>query len=311
MPDHEWIARARARAGEALHAISPDAAILARQLRRWLLGAPGDPLQGPRDPRVLTKTRIRATRTLPHGAAELIDALLFLHALDAEPEPRRDDLIDAWHPYIEAVLAGREAPNPTIEHARIPVRGRALSAVIASMRRYFRIGLYWWEETGIPRRWMLEARGSSRLRLARYVLTRLGGFKPIWSTHLPQLPSGTHLTEAAFRHAHLEAARLLEHAPEIRGIASASWYYDPAMEDVSPHMAFARRIVVEHGGLTFEVPLQPATRDQALAASRARRSAAERGLYQPRNIARVWGRDPFLAWAKRQEGWQLPLAINA
>ncbi len=311
MPDNEWVARARTRAGEALHALSADAAILSRQLRRWLLGAPGDPLKPPRDPRVLTKTRIRATRSFPHGAAELIDILLFLHAVDAESEPRRDDLLDAWHPYVEAVLAGEEAPNPTIEHPRIPIRGGALSAVIASMRRYFRVGLFWWEETGIPRRWIVEVRGRARLRLARYVLTRLGGFNPVWSTHLPPLPSGTHFTEPAFRHAHLEAARLLQRAPRIRGIASASWYYDPAIEDVSPHLAFARRIVVENGGITFEVPLDPATRDQALVGSRARRFAAERGFYRPRNVARLWAREPFLAWAARGEGWQLPLAINA
>lgn len=311
MPDDRWIRTAREEAARSLEALSPEGALLERQLRRWLLGTPGDPRKPARDHRVLTRTRIRATRHLPHGVPELLDALLFLHALDAESEPRRDDLLDAWKPYVDAVLAGDETRDPMLEHPAIPVRGRALAAVVESMKRYFRIGLYWWEQTGIPRRWMIQARGTPRARLARYLLTRVGGFKPVWSNHLPQLPPGKHFTEDAFLHAHVEAARLLRHSPGILALASASWYYDPAMESVSPHLGFLHRTVTSNGGLVFEIPAEPYTREHALASSDARRAAEAAGRYTPRNFARIWGRDAFLSWAERQQGWQIPLAINA
>lgn len=311
MPDDRWIRTARDEATKALAALSPTGAQLERQVRRWLLGAPADPLRPRRDPRVLTRTRVRATRTLPHGASELLDVLIFLHAVDAESEPYRDDLLDAWRPYVDAILGGDEARNPTLEHPAIPVRGRGLSAVVASMKGFFRVGLYWWEQTGIPRRWLIQARGTQRARLARYVLTRVGGFKPIWSNHLPQLPPGRHFTEDAFLHAHLEAARLLRHAPAIIGIASASWYYDPSLEEISPHLAFLHRTVAANGGILFEIPAEPYTREHALSGSRARRAAEAAGRYTPRNFARIWGREMFLSWAERQQGWQIPLAINA
>lgn len=311
MPDDRWIRTARDEATKALIALSAEGAVLERQLLRWLLGTPADRPRPPRDHRVLTRTRVRATRTLPHGTSELIDVLLFLHALDAEPEFRRDDLLDAWMPYVAAVLSGEEAHNPTLEHPSIPVRGRALAAVVESMKRFFRIGFYWWEQTGIPRRWLIQAPGAQRARLARYVLSSVGGFRPIWSNHLPQLPPGKHFTEDAFLHAHLEAAHLLQHAPGILGIASASWYYDPALEEFSPHLGFLHRTVAANGGILFPIPEEPYTREHALAGSRSRRAAAESGRYVPRNFARIWGRRAFLAWAERQGGWQLPLAINA
>jgi hypothetical protein len=254
---------------------------------------------------------VRATRSLPLGAVDLLDVLLFLHAIDAEPELRRDDHLDLWRPYVEAVLSGTEGSNPTLAGDRIPASGRGLAAHLASLRAYFRVGVYWWERTGIPRRWIVQAEGASRLRLARYVLTQLGGFRPVWWSHLPQLPAGRHLTPDAFLHAHVEVARRLQHAPEIRGIASASWYYDPALHVVSPHLGFLRDTVAQNGGLLFEVPRDSMTREHALATSRARRGAAASGLYEPRNFARVWGRSPFLAWSERQEGWQLSMTIGA
>jgi len=309
--DRGWIQDASGRAETTLAALSPEGILLWKQLRRRLLGAPGDPLSPRADPRVLTLTRIRATRTLPNGAADLLDILLFLAALNAGEEPNHETFVELWRPYAEAVLGGREHRHPLIEHAGIEPVSRPLSSVVKSMRAYFRVGLYWWERSGIPRRWLLQARGASRARLARYTLTRFGGFRPVWSNHLPVLPSGSRFTEDAFIHAHLEIARLLRGAPEVRGIVSASWYYDPAVSDLSPHLAFLPRIVGENGGLLIEVPLDRDTREHALLGSRTRREAAERGTYQVRNYARLWGREPFLAWAERQQGWQLSMAMQA
>ncbi|HEU4333583.1 MAG TPA: hypothetical protein VFT32_03735, partial [Candidatus Eisenbacteria bacterium] len=86
---------------------------------------------------------------------------------------------------------------------------------------------------------------------------------------------------------------------------------DPALEGISPHLAFLHRIVTENGGIIFEIPEEPYTREHALVSSGTRRAAEAAGRYTPRNFARIWGRDTFLSWAERQQGWQIPLAINA
>jgi hypothetical protein len=178
------------------------------------------------------------------------------------------------------------------------------------MRNYLRVGLYWWERTGIPRRWMLEAGGISRIRLGRYLLTQFGGFRPVWSSHLPVLPPHRHLTRDDFVATHLEMAVLVRRMPEILGIASASWYYDPAIEEVSPNLAFAGDIVREGGGMIFEMKPDESTVESALASSAHRRAAVELGRYRPRRFARVWGRRAFLAWAVSQPGWQMSLALT-
>ncbi|HET9951625.1 MAG TPA: hypothetical protein VFS09_07520 [Candidatus Eisenbacteria bacterium] len=311
MPDRSWSGDLSGRAESALAALSPEGLVLWRQLRRWLLGAPGDPLPPRADPRVLTRTRIRVTRTLPYGAGDLLDILLFLAALEDGEEPNYETLAGLWRPYAEAILDGEELRHPLIDHAAIVPVTRPLASVVSSMRGYFHIGIYWWERSGIPRRWILQARGASRTKLARHLLTRFGGFRPVLSNHLPVLPPGMRFTEEAFVHAHVEIARLLRGAPDLLGLVSASWYYDPAVGDLSPHLAFLPRIVAENGGLLIEVPMDRDMREHALMGSRVRREAAEKGLYRVRNYARIWGRAPFLAWAERQQGWQMSMRMQS
>jgi hypothetical protein len=309
VPDSTWNNEAGARAETALAALSPEGLLLWRHLRRWLLGAPGDPLPSRADPRILTQTRIRATRTLPRGAAELIDVLLVLAALGADRDGRDASIHEIWRSFADATLAGEERRHPLLVHPDLQPSGRYLGRVLASMRSYLRIGLYWWERSGVPRRWLVEAKGISRARLASYLFTQVGGFKPVWSSHLPALPPNRHLTQEDFVASHLGIAVLMLHTTEVLGIASASWYYDPAIEEVTPHLAFAARIVRENGGILFEVRPDESTVEGSLGRSADRRRAAEEGRYRPRHFARIWGRAPFLAWAERQPGWQASLAL--
>jgi hypothetical protein len=254
--------------------------------------------------------RVWATRHYPRGASDLIDALLLISAFETDDDPRDVSLADRCRPYVEAVVDGRDWPNPILEQPGFAPRGPHLAKVASSMAGYLRIGLYWWERTAIPRRWLLEAREISRARLAGYVLTQLGGFGPIWSSHLPVLGPHRHLTEIDFVESHLGIAAAIRRAPDVLGIASGSWYYDPALERVSPRLAFASRIVRENGGVVFEVRRDQATAQSALAASATRRRAAVEGRYRPRQFARLWGRRPFLAWAERQAGRQIPMNLG-
>lgn len=310
MPYQPWCLDATCRAESALAEISPGGLVLWRQLHRWLVGRPGDPVPPRGDIRVLTRTRIQSTRSQPPGVTDLLDALLVLAAVEADDEPRDAPILALWRPFIESTIAGDEGRHPLLDHWFIEPRGPILTKVLASMRTYIRIGLYYWERCGIPRRWMVEAKGIPRARLARYLLTQFGGFGPAWSTHLPELPPNRHLTREDFIATHLEMAAVMRRTPEILGIVSASWYYDPALEEVSPHLSFAGEVVREGGGILFEVRPDESTVESALARSAERRVAAKEGRYRPKRFARVWGRSAFLAWAERQPGWQMSLALE-
>lgn len=276
-----------------------------------LAGAP----QGTRNDQTViaavTRERIAATRDLSGDTVDAIDALLVARSLEAATEPERGRLLHAWLPYLAAAVRGEFAPNPAVHDPRMEPHAPLLRPLVASMRAYFRAGLYWCERTGIPRRWIVQAHGRHRIRLAQYVAIRLRGFKPVWQTHVRKQPPGVHLTEEVFVRSHLEIARALKRHTEIRGIASSSWFYDPEIGAVSPHLAYIRDLLATNGCFVFEIPCDEAMRENALYASRARQRANAEGVYRPRGFARLWSRDAFLRWAERQSGWQLELAVSA
>ena len=259
----------------------------------------------------LTRDRVAATRAVSAEAAEMIDALLVTRSLDGTPGPERGRLLRAWLPYLTAAARGEFAPNPAVHDPGMRPCSPLLRPLFASMRDYFRVGLFWCERTGIPRRWIVQARGRQRIRLAQYVAMRLGGFKPVWQTHMPKQPPNVHLTEETFTSSHLEIARALKRHPEILGIASSSWFYDPEIGAVSPRLSFIHDLLAENGCFVFEIPCDEAMRESALYASRGRQQAAADGSYRPRTFARLWSRDALLRWAERQSGWQLEIAISA
>ena len=257
----------------------------------------------------VTRERIAATRDLSSETVDAIDALLVARSLEGATEPERGRLLHTWLPYLTAAVRGEFAPNPAVHDPQMAPHAPLLHPLAASMSAYFRTGLYWCERTGIPRRWIALARGRHRIRLAQYVGIRLGGFKPVWQTHVRKQPPGVHLTVETFVRSHLEIARALKRHPEIRGIASSSWFYDPEIGAVSPRLAFIRPLLEANGCFVFEIPCDEAMRENALYGSSARRQASAAGTYRPRAFARLWSRDAFLRWAERQPGWQLEIAI--
>ncbi len=310
MPEEDDLSDARAALEEILDRIPADARLRIERMKEYLADAP---LRKSNDSTVvsaLTRERIAATRTFSGDVADVIDGLLVARSLELAPEPERARLIRAWLPYLTAVIDGAFAPNPAVLDPHMERPATLLRPLFDSMRAYFRVGLFWCERAGIPRRWIMQAPVRQRLRLAQYIGIQLRGFKPIWQTHLPKQPPGVHLTEQEFVRSHLEIARALRRQPGIRGIASSSWYYDPEIGAVSPHLGFIHELLQANGCFVFEIPCDDAMRESALYGSRARQRAFADGRYRPRDFARLWSRDALLRWAERQSGWQLEIAIS-
>ena len=296
---------------QALRAAPESLRSTEERLAQMLLALPREKSGDTPMPSALTRERILITRVHGSAAADLVDASLVLRLLEAGEERRRATRSHAWVAFLEDVLESADVLRPSVLYPRLKIRPGPLRAIASSMRSYFRSGDYWCERTGIPRRWILEARGGARFRVARYIATQLGGFRPVWQTHLPPLPPGVHLTEERYVRSHLLIAQALRLHPRIRGIASSSWYYDPRVGDVSPWLAFIAPLLVENGCFCFEIPIDGPMREKALQGSVTRRYASERGDYAPRNFARLWSRDAILRWAERQPGWQLRRAVSA
>ena len=270
--------------------ILSEIALMRRDSRRWRPA-----------PKVIANERTRATRVLGSRAARAVDALLVVRSLQGEPLSVVLPAIRAWTPFVESVLDDRYAPHPVFTMRPFPTRGGRVEWIHRSMRLYFCVGFYWCERSGVPRRWFLDVRGRDRIRLIRYWMQEVRALRPLYTTHLPPIEHGRHLTEEQFVSDHLEIARHMTLEPNIRGIRSASWFYDPNVPAVSKHLSFIGSILDSGGCIRFQLPTLPSAIDDALGTSQHRREAYAAGTYRPRVFGRLWSRERFLRWAGATE----------
>ena len=103
--------------------------------------------------------------------------------------------------------------------------------------------------------------------------------------------------EAGWENCYREIAYLLKLHPKIRGMAATSWFYDPALSDISPRLEYLRKLPVDHGATL----VRHATTDfdvlSATATSPTRRALYETGKYKPLCCSILWDRRDMLAWA--------------
>ena len=93
-------------------------------------------------------------------------------------------------------------------------------------------------------------------------------------------------------------ASMLEGMPRHAGVLATSWFYDPQLDEISPRLAYLRRvpmsagaISVAHGTTAFDV-------QSATATSASRRKLFEQGRYRPVSHSIIWPRDAIIAWAQ-------------
>ena len=149
--------------------------------------------------------------------------------------------------------------------------------------------------SGFPR--SLAIRGGPIQALEGFgLLIRFLGNKPLYSHH-------THLSELEefnpidFQRCNLRLADMLKLNPEIRGVHCGSWLYDPALEEVSPHLAYMRKLQADNGALVFHYGVS--LDGGALSKSKTRKRLYEQGRYTPRSYHVIWPRERIIRWADR------------
>jgi hypothetical protein len=148
----------------------------------------------------------------------------------------------------------------------------------------------------LPRRFLLAGGARQLLRGAWFIHRVAGGRSPWFRFHIDSRFLEEFNPEGWDR-AYLRAAALLRANPTVLGVARSTWFFDPALETVSPRLAYLRRTIVDNGGATFLVgPSENATRD-ALARSETRRRLYDEGRYRPMEYMALWPREALLKWA--------------
>jgi hypothetical protein len=151
-------------------------------------------------------------------------------------------------------------------------------------------------DSGFPRSLLLRA-GPAQAWHGLSVLLKSGANKPFFESHV-------HLLEleevnALGWHRYLLAiAELLERNPHVRGIFGVSWLYDPALEEISPRIAYHLQEPLRNGAtlLFSHVDVDGG----ALAKSETRRQRYAAGTYMPRAYALIWPRRALIRWARIQ-----------
>ena len=142
----------------------------------------------------------------------------------------------------------------------------------------------------------LLVRGGPRqaLRMIRLML-KTGGHQGWYQIHTHPLelsefnPDGWNVCYARI-------AGMLERHRDCKGMWGGSWFYDPALAQVSPRLAYLREIPTNNGAELFYS--NEDTHGGALATSKTRRALHESGKYNPKSYALIWPRDAMIRWAQ-------------
>lgn len=97
----------------------------------------------------------------------------------------------------------------------------------------------------------IEYLGSCPLRM----LFVLGGHKPLYEMHTDSRDSKAILrfTPDGWAEFYRRVSVLLEVNPSVRGVFGGSWFFDPKLEQVSPRLAYLRRLVIDNGGYSLRI----------------------------------------------------------
>ena len=138
-------------------------------------------------------------------------------------------------------------------------------------------------------------------RAIRFFTGHARPFGPWFQLHMhPQ--SKDDFSEDGWMASYVRLGELLRLNPQYCGWYSASWFVDPALASVSPHLSYLWEVPRENGGEVFFLWKDVAGESGALATSRTRRRSHSEGTYVPKVYLRVWPRDAAIAWSARQRG---------
>ena len=192
--------------------------------------------------------------------------------------------------------------NPDFAHYR-HLNDIFLKDLALCRQKMFPAGAQVVEPASSFHRALLFRRGVGQFFSVMKLLASCGGNDNWYQIH-------THLEEReefnpdGWDRCYLRLAQMMERHPHIRGMYGGSWFYDPALEKISPRLAYLRTRPEENGALVCYSNDDP--HGGALATSDTRRELFEKGDYLPRAYALIWPRAAMLQWAKKFAAGQKP-----
>lgn len=129
-------------------------------------------------------------------------------------------------------------------------------------------------------------------------LVTMGGFRPYIQihTHLSYLDD---FNEEGWNECYRCCAELCETRADLLGMFGSSWFYDPALAEISPRLNYLREVPQAGGAKLWFYEAGGDAIENALSTSSSRRKLFDEGKYMPKSYMLAWGRNPQRAWAAR------------
>lgn len=156
--------------------------------------------------------------------------------------------------------------------------------------------------SGIPRRVMLTGGIWQLVDCLKYLSATFHlptkRIQPLYEMHWDRRLA-KQFSPAGYNECYLRIADLLIANPEVKGMLSSSWWFDPALETVAPELLFLRKVPETYGARVYRLGPDPQSTRQALVWSAHRRGLYQQGKYVPMRCMLIWARDDLLAWARQ------------
>lgn len=153
------------------------------------------------------------------------------------------------------------------------------------------------ELLGIERKLMFRGGGIQFYRIAVITITNKNKF--YYQSHVDKRYLDEFNPEGRKR-CYLATAQLISKNLHVNGMFSSSWYNDPVLDKISPHLSYLREYPIKHGANLFRVGKQKSDIENSLMKSKTRRKYFENGKYMPTSYMWIWPRSKLLNWARNE-----------
>lgn len=231
---------------------------------------------------------------LPESSVAIERWLLAWRALDVlDSPPLRRLGPSALRLTCDEIASFFADDDATIKALRVTgPRFREFAKIVTGRR--FCAGMFHWEESGIPRSWLLKVPAPDWLRFGRAVV-KAGGLGPMMFTHLNPRRASARLEEPGLSLCYAVLAEAIALRPDLLGVVAASWFRSPDTHRVSPRLAVVNAPILGSGGVVTTVGRAPLDCG-VFARSETRKRLYEEGQFTPTIGLALWPRDALLAW---------------
>ncbi|OUS27013.1 hypothetical protein A9Q99_17560 [Gammaproteobacteria bacterium 45_16_T64] len=180
---------------------------------------------------------------------------------------------------------------------------------IASLRLWPTSSICHFERAGISRTTLLSGGlVQASLGLKTLMFDLKGKHTDLFELHMEDRRTNPYFMEGGWERLYSDLAEEMLLHPEVPGVFAQSWFWDPAVGEISKNTRYLRTIPEQGGATFFRLGEDHAPNHPALKHKKRRRLCAE-GAYIPTRYLMIWPREKLIRWYKRKQEQDM-LAIN-